>query len=205
MGDDGRVAHVAHEQSKANDDAVVDGLLGASRVLLALAARSIAQLGIDVTLVQLRALVVLASRGPQRTVDLADELRVAPSTVTRMVDRLSGKGMVRRYRRRDDRRATWVILTESGRDLVGEVMQHRRDAIAEAGPAGPGRGPGWAGHGSASVRRSGRRGTRPAVVAALERLCRPGSRCAGRLGDHTQRDPARAQRQIAVRRLRRVA
>ncbi len=114
----------------ATDGAVVDGLLGASRVLLALAARSMAQLGIDVTLVQLRALVVLATRGPQRTVDLAEELRVAPSTVTRMVDRLSGKALVRRYRRRDDRRASWVILTESGRDLVGEVMRHRRDAIA---------------------------------------------------------------------------
>jgi DNA-binding MarR family transcriptional regulator len=84
-----------------------------------------------VTLVQNRALVVLASRGPQRTVDLADELRVAPSTVTRMVDRLTAKDLVRRYRRRDDRRATWVILTVRGRDLVGEVMRHRRDAIAD--------------------------------------------------------------------------
>ena len=93
------------------------------------------------TLVQLRALVVLASRGPQRTVDLAEELRVAPSTVTRMVDRLSGKGLVRRYRRRDDRRASWVILTESGRDLVGDVMRHRRDAIATLARRIAGRGP----------------------------------------------------------------
>lgn len=122
---------MAHDEPTATYAAVVDGLLGASRVLVALAARSIAQVDIEVTLVQYRALVVLASRGPQRTVDLAEELRVAPSTVTRMVDRLSGKGLVRRYRRRDDRRATWVILTEPGRDLVGEVMRHRRDAIAE--------------------------------------------------------------------------
>jgi DNA-binding MarR family transcriptional regulator len=129
VGDDGLVAYVAHDQT--TDAAVVDGLLGASRVLVALAARSVAQLGVEVTLVQNRALVVLASRGPQRTVDLADELRVAPSTVTRMVDRLTAKDLVRRYRRRDDRRATWVILTVRGRDLVGEVMRHRRDAIAD--------------------------------------------------------------------------
>lgn len=111
--------------------AVTDGLLAVSRVLVALAARSLAQLDSDVTLVQYRALVVLASRGPQRTVDLAAELRVAPSTVTRMCDRLVRKDLVRRYRRLEDRRATWVGLTEEGRDLVGAVMRQRRRAIGQ--------------------------------------------------------------------------
>lgn len=108
---------------------VTDGLLGTSRVLVALAARSLGQIDAEVTLVQYRALVVLASRGPQRTVDLAVELEVAPSTVTRMCDRLVRKGFVRRYRRVEDRRATWVGLTDVGRDLVGDVMRSRRRAI----------------------------------------------------------------------------
>ncbi|GFJ91788.1 hypothetical protein Prum_054300 [Phytohabitans rumicis] len=72
--------------------AVIDGLLGVSRVLVGLTARSLGELDADVTLVQTRALVLLASRGPQRTVDLAVELNVAPSTVTRMCDRLVRKG-----------------------------------------------------------------------------------------------------------------
>ncbi|WP_407676899.1 MarR family winged helix-turn-helix transcriptional regulator [Phytohabitans aurantiacus] len=110
---------------------VTDGLLGTSRVLVALAARSLGQLDADVTLVQYRTLVVLASHGPQRTVDLATELEVAPSTVTRMCDRLVRKGLVCRYRRVEDRRATWVGLTEAGRDLVGEVMRSRRRAIGQ--------------------------------------------------------------------------
>jgi DNA-binding MarR family transcriptional regulator len=112
-------------------DAVVDGLLAASRVLVALTARSLAELDAEVTLVQCRGLVVLASKGPRRTVDLAVEMEVAPSTITRMCDRLVRKGLVRRYRRVDDRRAAWVGLTVAGRELVGEVMRRRRLAIAQ--------------------------------------------------------------------------
>ena len=110
--------------------AVVDGLLGASRVLVALAATSVAEHDPDVTLVQFRSLVVLASRGPQRTTDLAARLAVAPSTVTRLCDRLVRRGLVQRFRRAADRRATWVVLTEAGRDFVGDVMRHRRTTIA---------------------------------------------------------------------------
>ena len=63
----------------------------ASRVLVAIAARSLAAAG-EVTLPQYRALVVLASRGPQRAVDLAGVLGVNPSSATRLVDRLVRSG-----------------------------------------------------------------------------------------------------------------
>lgn len=109
---------------------LTDSLLAASRVLVGLAAHTLGQLDVEVTLVQFRALVVLAG-GPQRTADLASLLAVAPSTVTRMCDRLVRKDLVRRYRRIDDRRATWLGLTEAGRDLVGEVMRRRRRAIGQ--------------------------------------------------------------------------
>lgn len=96
-----------------------------------MSAQSVAQHDPDVTLVQFRSLVVLASRGPQRTADLASTLGIAPSTVTRMCDRLVRKGLVRRFRRAADRRATWVALTEAGQNLVGEVMRNRRKAISQ--------------------------------------------------------------------------
>ena len=117
-------------QHRTATSPLIDSLLGTSRVLVALAAQSLAQHDPDVTLVQFRTLVVLASRGPQRTTDLADTLGIAPSTVTRMCDRLARKGLVQRFRRAADRRATWVGLTESGQDLVGQVMRNRRTAIA---------------------------------------------------------------------------
>ncbi|MBX6356831.1 MAG: winged helix-turn-helix transcriptional regulator [Micromonosporaceae bacterium] len=111
-------------------DRVVDGLLAAGRMLVAQTARSLAQLDVNVTLPQFRALVVLAASGPRRVVDLAAELGVQPSTATRMCDRLVRKQLVSRHVRPDDRRAAWVVLTTTGRDLIAEIMRRRRDELA---------------------------------------------------------------------------
>jgi DNA-binding MarR family transcriptional regulator len=108
---------------------LVDALLSATRAMVALAARSLADLDAEVTLPQYRALVVLASRGPQRVVDISTELNVNPSTGTRMCDRLVRKGLVRRYRGSRDRREVRLSLTPAGRDLVREVTRRRRDEL----------------------------------------------------------------------------
>jgi DNA-binding MarR family transcriptional regulator len=110
---------------------VVDGLLATTRVLVGLTARSLARLDVNVTLPQYRTLVVLAGSGPQRVVDLAAELGVRPSTATRMCDRLVRKHLVSRHERPDDRRAAWVELTPTGRDLVADIMRRRREDIAK--------------------------------------------------------------------------
>jgi DNA-binding MarR family transcriptional regulator len=109
---------------------VTDALLALSRVLVGLAARSLAQLDEDVTLPQYRVLVVLVSHGPQRVVDLSQELDVTSSTAARMCNRLVRKGLAERQERADDRRASWIGLTPAGRELVGAVMRLRREAIA---------------------------------------------------------------------------
>lgn len=114
----------------AGEDAVVDSLLALSRVFVGLAARSLAGLDEDVTLRQIRTLVVLVSKGPQRIIDLAQELQVTSSTATRMCNRLERKDLVARRERPEDRRAAWVVLTPAGRDLVGDVTRRRREAIA---------------------------------------------------------------------------
>jgi DNA-binding MarR family transcriptional regulator len=108
---------------------LVDALLSASRAMVALAARSLANLDAEVTLPQYRALVVLASRGPQRVVDISTELGVNPSTGTRMCDRLARKGLIRRARSGSDRRALRLSLTAAGRSLVEEVTERRRDEL----------------------------------------------------------------------------
>src|SRR5579862_3719582 len=107
-------------------DELVDTVLAASRALVAVAARSLAVAGDEVTLPQYRALVVLAARGPQGTAELAATLEVNPSTVTRMCDRLVRKGLVRRHRSAGDRRSVRITLTAAGRDLVAEVTRRRR-------------------------------------------------------------------------------
>lgn len=109
---------------------VLDALLSAGRALVAVAARSLANLDSDVTLPQFRALMVLATRGPQRVVDISAELGVTPSTGTRMCDRLVRKQLVRRARTPLDRRAVRLTLTPGGRALVAEVTRRRRDELA---------------------------------------------------------------------------
>ena len=85
----------------------------------------------DTTIAQYRALVVLASRGPQRMVDLAAALAVTPSTAGRMCDRLLRKGLIRRHRARTDRRAVRVSITAAGRQVVDEATARRRALIAD--------------------------------------------------------------------------
>ncbi|WP_239118456.1 MarR family winged helix-turn-helix transcriptional regulator [Paractinoplanes ferrugineus] len=121
---------ISETAPSASEDEVVGALLALSRVFVGLAARSLADLDEEVTLPQFRALVVLVSRGPQRIVDLADELAVTSSTAVRMCNRLVRKDLVARQERPDDRRAAWVTLTPAGRDLVGEVTRRRRTSIA---------------------------------------------------------------------------
>jgi DNA-binding MarR family transcriptional regulator len=127
----------AMRAAPVGEDAVVDALLSASRALVGLAARSLAELDSDVTLPQYRALVVVATRGPQRVVDIAAELAVAPSTGTRMCDRLVRKGLARRARSTTDRRAVRLSLTPSGRRLVEQVTRRRRDELARVVAALP--------------------------------------------------------------------
>ncbi len=110
---------------------VVDAVLAASRVFVALAARSLADTADEVTLAQYRSLVVLASRGPQNVAGLAANLEVTPATATRMCDRLVRKGLIRRSHDRGDRRAVRLDLTPKGRDLVDTVSDRRRAEIRE--------------------------------------------------------------------------
>jgi DNA-binding MarR family transcriptional regulator len=108
---------------------VVDAVVGASRALVAIAARSLGAAGEEVTLPQYRALVVLASRGPQRVVDLAGFLDVTASTATRMCDRLVRKGLIRRQRLSHDRRSVRVSISAAGRELVAVVTRRRRREV----------------------------------------------------------------------------
>jgi DNA-binding MarR family transcriptional regulator len=114
---------------RARSDELTDAVLTASRVLVAVAARSLAEHEAQVSLPQYRALVVLASRGPQRPVDLAQALGVDPSTATRMCDRLVAKRLITRRRDLEDRRVVVLSLSAAGRRLVERVTRRRREEI----------------------------------------------------------------------------
>lgn len=131
---------IAAREATVEDRDLVDAFVAASRALVAVAARSLADMGEDVTLAQYRALVVLRTRGPQRPADLAERLQVTPSTASRMVERLVRRRLVRRVRSTQDRRMVRVHLTEAGHRLVDEVIDRRRAEIERILAQMPARG-----------------------------------------------------------------
>lgn len=111
-------------------DAMTDAVLTASRLLVAVSARSIAAVDESITIPQFRLLVVLHARGPVKPTALAEVLGVNPSTTTRMVDRLVAAGLVRREANPESRRELVVKLTGNGTQVVREVMRRRRAEVA---------------------------------------------------------------------------
>ncbi|BBX08222.1 MarR family winged helix-turn-helix transcriptional regulator [Mycolicibacterium aichiense] len=113
-----------------SSDAIIDALLTASRLLVAISARSIAQVDETITIPQFRTLVILSARGAVNVATLAGLLDVQPSTTGRMVDRLVTAGLINRRPHPDSRRELVVELTARGQQIVREVTEHRRDEIA---------------------------------------------------------------------------
>jgi DNA-binding MarR family transcriptional regulator len=111
-------------------DAVTRAVLTASRLLVAVSARSLTEVEERVTLPQFRMLMVLSTRGATKLVVLADLLRVAPSTAMRMVDRLIAAGLADRQANPHNRRETLLRLTDEGRRAVADVTARRRAEIA---------------------------------------------------------------------------
>ena len=111
-------------------EVVTSAVLTASRLLVAVSARSLAAAEEQVTLPQFRMLVVLASEGETKLVALAERLAVNPSTAMRMVDRLVAAGFVSRQVNPESRREVALRLTGAGRSIVDEVTARRRAEIA---------------------------------------------------------------------------
>ena len=114
----------------ASPTATAELLLSASRRLVAVAARSIASIEDDVSVVQFRALVVLWEHAPRTLAALAAELDVHPSSATRLCDRLVGKGLMERTTAPDSRREVELRLSAEGRRVVQAVIDHRRRDLA---------------------------------------------------------------------------
>lgn len=110
---------------------VTDAVLMASRAAVAVEERSIAAIDESVTLAQFRALLVVERDGGRCNVgSLARELRIHPSTATRLCDRLVAKGLVRREVTPADRRGVTIALSDPGARLVERVIDRRQVEFA---------------------------------------------------------------------------
>ncbi|WP_405166602.1 MarR family transcriptional regulator [Nocardia sp. NBC_01499] len=120
----------ARSVTRDSVDEVTDALLTASRLLVAISARSIAHVDDTITLPQFRTLVILATQGPVKLATLAQQLDVQPSTATRMVERLLAAELITRQPNPQTRRELIIDLTSHGREVVDEVTASRRREIA---------------------------------------------------------------------------
>jgi DNA-binding MarR family transcriptional regulator len=110
-------------------DAVTTAVLTASRLLVAVSARSLNTVQARVTVPQFRLLVVLATHGKTKLIALAEDLGVNPSTAMRMAERLEAEGLVERRINPASRREVLLRLTAAGRQVVEEVTARRREEI----------------------------------------------------------------------------
>ena len=110
---------------------MTEAVLAASRLLMALSARSVAAVDETITLPQFRLMVVLHAGGPMKLTAIAETLGVNPSTATRMVDRMITAGLVSREANPASRRELIVDLTATGREQVRDVMRRRRALVRQ--------------------------------------------------------------------------
>jgi MarR family transcriptional regulator, organic hydroperoxide resistance regulator len=79
---------------------------------------------IDLTIAQLRTLLVLAEEGPLVIGQIAQRMGIGLSTGGHLVDRLVQAGLAERTEDADDRRRTLARLTPKGEDLYARLLNH---------------------------------------------------------------------------------
>jgi MarR family transcriptional regulator, 2-MHQ and catechol-resistance regulon repressor len=105
-------------------------LLGAHATLTReLSARLVEEHGLTMSEYEV---LFLLSREPEhsmRRIDLSREVRLSPSGITRMLDRLEATGLVEKGRCTQDARVTYAVLTDAGMKKLHECAPAHYDAI----------------------------------------------------------------------------
>jgi DNA-binding MarR family transcriptional regulator len=113
-----------------SEDPLTSAGLALLRALVGVADESLVETGTDVTLPQFRVLLAIGTEGPIPSSTLARLLGVAPSTATRMCDRLVRDKLLARGTSPDDRRLVTVSLTARGNRVVSKVIDWRRAELS---------------------------------------------------------------------------
>ena len=80
---------------------------------------------------QLKTLFFISNRGATTTGKLATALKVTPTNITGIIDRLLEKNLITRTGDPDDRRVLVLRTTPKGDELVAELRQKRRERMTE--------------------------------------------------------------------------
>jgi len=92
----------------------------------------------DLTIAQFGVLEALLHLGPMSQGTLARKILTSPGNLTNVVDKLQGRGLIRRERDATDRRVVLVHLTDRGRTSIEELMpSHVRQVTDAFAPLDP--------------------------------------------------------------------
>ncbi|WP_432834914.1 MarR family winged helix-turn-helix transcriptional regulator [Dactylosporangium sp. CA-092794] len=83
-----------------------------------------------VSAAQLRVLGVVDQAGSVNLTQLAVALHTAPSSASRLCDRLEAADLLRRTADERDRREVWLVLTPTARRLLDGLGRQRQETIA---------------------------------------------------------------------------
>lgn len=86
---------------------------------------------LQLTMAQLKGVIVLGRRGEMPVGSLARELAVGLPAASAVIDRLVQHGMVHRHEDPADRRRTLVRLSPQGEDLLGRLRHGSRDLLRQ--------------------------------------------------------------------------
>jgi DNA-binding MarR family transcriptional regulator len=112
-------------------DAFVRLLRAHSAVTRSLSARLSADHGLTINAYEALLLLARAEGERMRRVDLADQLLLTASGVTRLLDGLERDGLVGRDQCEADRRVTYAVLTPEGRDKLRAASRSHTRQIRE--------------------------------------------------------------------------
>jgi len=85
--------------------------------------KGLEELSFDLSFAQTMLLMELEKAGSMSTGEMARNLRVTQGVITRMVDRLVEKGLVKRARNPEDRRVVILSLTEKGKKAASSIKE----------------------------------------------------------------------------------
>ena len=86
---------------------------------------------LDLTMAQLKAVMLLCRTGRARSRELADGLGIAPSAATPLVDRLVEQKLARREDDADDRRIIWIRPTAKAQALHAQLLHTNEEVLTE--------------------------------------------------------------------------
>ena len=103
-----------------NEFKAVIGILRASNLLVDDLKKTLKNYPINVT--EFSVMEFLYSKGEKSIQEIRDRILLASGSATYVVDNLERKEYVRRIVNQNDRRVTYIKLTEAGKDLINDIF-----------------------------------------------------------------------------------